>query len=792
MKNKTLAFVLAGALCASCAGETVVESYDVIPAPAKIEMEGDGGYFTVSKGTKIAVRECGDEALQADMMRNAEFLRDWIGEAAGLRLEIVTAGADEDLRGAVVLEADAELPKEGYRLEVEPDGIEIEGSAGAGMFYGAQTLRKIISVPQGRTVKIACGKIEDGPRFGYRGVHLDVSRHMFPVEFIKRYIDILALHNVNVFHWHLTDDQGWRIEIKSRPELIEKGSMRSGTVIRQEWGTSDGVPYGGYYTQEEAREIVEYAAQRYITVIPEIDMPGHMLAALTAYPELGCTGGPYEVWTRWGVSEDVLCVGKEETFKFLEDVFSEIIDIFPSEYIHVGGDECPKVRWESCPACQARIRQLGIRADKEHTAEQKLQSYAIERMEKFINSKGRKVIGWDEILEGGLAPNAAVMSWTGIAGGVKAAQMGHYVVMSPNANLYFDHYQSTEREKEPFGIGGYLTVERVYGFEPVPAQIRGTEAEHYIMGAQANLWTEYIKTGEHAEYMLLPRLAALSEVQWSSPERKDWNDFLRRMRSMVKIYDLYGYNYARHIFDVEGTFVADEATRTIQAVLTTGMGGDIWWTADGTPAADSLGRLSSGARKYEGPVTIDRDMKFSAVAVYDGKAGRVLEREFAFNKATAHPVESLSPMRPDFGGGRADVLVDGIKGDDAYRSGRWVAWYDVDMDVVIDMADAQGQVPEYSEVSFDVFVLKGDWIFGARRAEVLVSQDGREYRSVGVQEYPAMTRDDEDGIRTLTFTLEPQTARFLRIKASPEFSIPQWHGGKGNPSFLIVDEIAVK
>ena len=371
---------------------------------------------------------------------------------------------------------------------------------------------------------------------------LDCSRHFWSVDFVKKFIDLLAMHNMNTFHWHLTDDQGWRAEIKKYPRLTEVGAFRNGTVVKKDWNSNDGVRYGGYYTQEQMRDIVVYAESLGITVIPEIDLPGHMMGALAAYPHLGCTGGPYEVWTRWGISDQVLCPGKEDMFKFLEDVFTELMDIFPSEYIHIGGDECPKSEWEKCPECQARIKELGIKATKGHTAEQYLQNYVTARVQKFLNDHGRKIIGWDEILEGDLAKGATVMSWRGVKGGIQASSMGFDVIMTPNTYCYFDYYQSQDMEKEPFGIGGDLPLEKVYGYEP----LEGLDAEQqkHILGVQANLWTEYIATPEHLEYMLLPRLDALSEIQWCDPSKKDLERFKTALKdNLFKIYDTMGYNY---------------------------------------------------------------------------------------------------------------------------------------------------------------------------------------------------------------------------------------------------------
>lgn len=352
---------------------------------------------------------------------------------------------------------------------------------------------------------------------------------------------------MNTLHWHLTEDQGWRIEIKKYPKLTEIGSVRQRTVIGHNSGEYDNTPYGGFYTQEEAREIVEYAQKRYVTIIPEIDLPGHMLAALAAYPELGCTGGPYEVCPNWGVFEDVLCIGNEKTIPFLEDIMTEIIDIFPSKYIHIGGDEAPRTRWQKCPKCQALIRKEGLKADKQHTAEDRLQSYCTARIEKFLNEHGRQIIGWDEILEGDLAPNATVMSWRGSAGGIKAAQMGHDVIMTPNTYCYFDYFQSEDTKNEPYdAIGGYIPVEKVYSFDPVEGL--DEKQQKYVLGVQANVWTEYMTSPEQVEYMVLPRMAALAEVQWTQPGKKEYNNFLQRLGQLAKFYDRDGLNYAKHVF----------------------------------------------------------------------------------------------------------------------------------------------------------------------------------------------------------------------------------------------------
>jgi hexosaminidase len=394
------------------------------------------------------------------------------------------------------------------------------------------------SVVNNLTLKVPSCEITDEPRFAYRGMHLDVGRHLFPVEYIKRYIDMIALHKMNTFHWHLTEDQGWRIEIKKYPKLTEVGAFRKETIVGhagKKPAVYDGKPYGGFYTQEDIRDIVAYAKSKFITVIPEIEMPGHSLAALAAYPELSCTGGPFEVGTKWGVFDNVYCAGKEETFKFLEDVLTEVIALFPSQYIHIGGDECPKTKWAKCPLCQQRIRQEGLKDEKE------LQSYFIRRIEKFLISKGKRLIGWDEILEGGLAPEATVMSWRGTAGGIEAAKQGHDVIMSPNKYVYLDYYQC-EPEGQPLAIGGYLPLELVYSFNPQFSELNANEQKH-ILGLQGNVWSEYLSTPQYMEYMTYPRMFAISEIGWTPASKKDFEDFLARFEVQRKRYDKLGINY---------------------------------------------------------------------------------------------------------------------------------------------------------------------------------------------------------------------------------------------------------
>ncbi len=520
---------------AMAADDNRVADYNVKPLPQEVTLTQKGA-FVLTGATPIVYPE-GDEQLKND----AQFLSDYIADVTALRLTTTSA----KVKNAITLRLNKKVQgKEGYVITVDKKGVVIEGATAAGVFYGVQTLRKSIPVDKSLTeVTLPGVVVKDAPRFGYRGVMLDCARHYFPVKFVKQFIDLIAMHNMNVFHWHLTDDQGWRIEVKKYPDLAKIGSVREKTVLGHNSDVFDDTPYGGYYTQEEAREIVKYAADRFITVIPEIDMPGHMIAALAAYPDMGCTGGPYKVSPIWGIMPDVLCLGNEKTYQFCEDVLSEMMDIFPSEYIHLGGDETPNVRWKECPKCKALMA-------KENLTPGKLQGYFTNRIEKFVNSKGRRIIGWDEILDGDINQSATIMSWRGTAPGARGAKMGHDVIMSPSSHVYFDYYQTRQGEsqwEEPLLIGGNLPIERTYSLEPVPEGADAETASH-IIGVQGNLWTEYIAGPSLAEYQVLPRMGALSEVQWRPQGQKDFENYKVRQTRMLKLYDAYGLVYAKHMW----------------------------------------------------------------------------------------------------------------------------------------------------------------------------------------------------------------------------------------------------
>ncbi|WP_279066618.1 family 20 glycosylhydrolase [Alistipes finegoldii] len=773
--KKLLLTLAAGIVLCSCGSHD--PQIAIVPYPNHLEA-GRGTYRVT------------DRPVTCDSRTDERTQRAVVGFAA--RLATVTGGtnpvtvADEMPASGIRFVTDESLPAEGYELNVDGEGIEVRASQFPGFLYALQSLEQLLPAAVYGTEpapdaawEVPCVKIADAPRFAYRGMHLDVARHFFSVDEVKRYIDVMAIHKLNTLHWHLTDDQGWRIEIKRYPELTAVGSIRKATVVRKEWGTYDGTPYGGFYTQDEIRDVVKYAADRGVTVIPEIDLPGHMLAALTAYPELGCTGGPYEVWGRWGVADDVLCPGREKTFEFLEGVLTEVMELFPSEYIHIGGDECPKVRWEKCPRCQAKIRQLGLKDDGEHTAEHYLQSYVTDRIGKFLAQHGRRIIGWDEILEGRAPSDAVVMSWRGSEGGIAAAKLGHDVIMTPNSHFYFDYYQSLDTDAEPFGIGGYIPMEQVYSYDPAFPELTPEQQKH-ILGVQANLWTEYVLSDEHLEYMLLPRLAALSEVQWCLPETKDWNRFIGSFR-MDEIYSQMGYEFAKHIFGVTASYAVDPEKGGVVMTLTTQGGAPIRYTLDGSdPTASSP--------LYKAPVTIGESCTFKAAALREGMQTPVYARKFDFNKATGRRIALNAAPTLKYTYGGASLLVDGYRGGPVYSNGAWIGFLNEPLDVTIDM---QGAKP-YSAVTVESLVEKGEWVFPPSSVGVYLSDDGSEFTEAALMSVPQETAGSPDGVKPFKVLFPETSARYLRVVARTVDPIPAWHGAAGQKAHMFVDEIIVE
>ncbi len=543
-------------------------SYDIIPMPKEVKVDTTQ-LFTLTSSMGIAF-----DQNNAECTRIAQFLKEWVKEATGIELQQTPANAKSPIRFSLIAPAKkskrdkkpvalTEQQEESYTLKVDKDGILVTAYKPVGLFRAAQTLRKSLPVTKdAKKIEFPAVTITDQPRFVYRGVMLDCARHFFSVDFVKQYIDVMALHGCNQFHWHLTEDQGWRFEVKALPDLAVKGSVREKTVIGpSRMRIYDNIPYGGYYTQEECRDVVKYAAERYVNIVPEIDMPGHMQSALHVFPNLGCTGGPYPVAPYWGVMRDVLCGGNPETLTFLKTVFGELCDVFPSPYIHIGGDECPKERWQKCPKCQAKIKELGLTTETVkveggddrgsqdgRSAENKLQSYINHEIEQFLASRGRSLIGWDEILAGGLSEGAIVMSWRGTKGGVAAAKQKHRVIMSPNVFAYLDHPQLKDYGKQPRTTDSYIvSCSKIYSFEPLVPEELSDEEDDYILGYQGNLWTEQVAYPEHALYQLLPRLASMCEVQWCKPEQKDFEGWKRRLPQLKKLYDKMGLVYCNEV-----------------------------------------------------------------------------------------------------------------------------------------------------------------------------------------------------------------------------------------------------
>ena len=527
LKTWAAGLMMAGLL--SC-GESKYEtgSFQVIPLPQEITETAGAEPFIVRSSTTVCYPE-GNEKME----RTARFLADYIREVTGTQVKVGTRAGSN----CIQLSLDSTLSNpESYELTVTKDGVQLKGATEAAVFLGTQTLHKALPITEGHALgALPAGTVKDEPRFAYRGFMIDVGRHFFSVDYLKELIDVMALHNINHFHWHLTEDQGWRIEIKKYPKLTEIGATRKETITAPGSNEYDGTPVSGFYTQEEAREIVRYAADRFITVIPEIDLPGHMMAALASYPELGCTGGPYEIPTRFGVFDEVLCGGNEQTLQFAKDVLNEIMDIFPSPYIHIGGDECPKVRWEKCPKCQAKIRELGLKSTREHSKENQLQVWFMSEVEKEINARGRKMMGWDEILEGNPEPSVTVMGWTSPKASILSAQLGHPTIVTPIHYLYFSNPWINH-------IMGEASVERVYNFEPV-ADTLTLDQRKNIIGAQGCIWTEWTKDSVKMEWQMMPRIDALSELQWTQPDKKDFKQFLQRLQHQLKLYELKGWNY---------------------------------------------------------------------------------------------------------------------------------------------------------------------------------------------------------------------------------------------------------
>ncbi len=745
-------------LCTATASAHTAD-FNVVPLPLEVVTDAGQKAFVLASDTQIKA--------QKGLDREAAFLRSYISNLPG--------GAKKS-----VIKLDTELKSdnpEAYTISVTPRTVTISGASAAGVFYGIQTLRKSLPSDLSETVSLPAGKVADAPRFAYRGAHLDVVRHFFDVDQVKTFIDMLALHNINKFHWHLTDDQGWRIEIDKYPRLTEVGSRRVGTLIgRYGAGTEiDSIPVEGYYTKKQVADIIGYAAQRHIEIIPEIDLPSHMMAALASYPELGCTGGPYEVLCSWAGYKDVLCPGNDSTMTFIADVLNEVMELFPSRFIHIGGDECPKDRWRECPKCQARIAELGIKATDEATAEDLLQGYVTAFAAETARKAGKTIIGWDEILECDVPGDAVVMSWRGTDGAVKGTARGHRVIQTPNDYLYFDYYQSDNMDAEPLAIGGYIPVSRVYAFEPFTPEMSDAQKE-LVMGPQANLWTEYVPTFDHLQYMELPRMAALSEVQWSDPALKDYHSFKCRMARLFDIYDREGYKHADHIKDTDVSYSIDRDRRVLVANASVFPGHEVHYTLDGSEPT-----LQSPA--YSAPLALDKDCVFRATSFApDGTRGTTITDTLTITPTTFASCKLGYSTYSPFAFGGADALVDGLTGPDNFRGGRWVGFLGDPCDATLTLADPA----EISRISFGTCIVWPEGALEFRRAEVYGSEDGENFKLLATLDNPTQDPAQKNGAYRHFINFDPVTVKAVRVVITPCEPSGIWK------RILFVDEISAQ
>ncbi|EDP72478.1 beta-N-acetylhexosaminidase [Flavobacteriales bacterium ALC-1] len=743
--------------------KNVVESPQIIPNPSS---------QVINKGTFVFKNSIGIK-FPEELKVSANFLKSFIEEGSSINLN---KGGDIQF----ILDSKIEH-NEDYQLEVSPEVIKIKARTDQGAFYAVQTLRQLLPSEfengnfKADQVAIPCVSIKDTPQFSYRGMHLDVGRHMYSVDFIKKYIDAMAMFKMNTFHWHLTEDQGWRIEIKKFPKLQEIAAYRDETLVghySDQPHQFDGKKYGGYYTQEEVKDIVAYAQEHFVTIIPEIEMPGHSQAAIAAYPELGCTSEQVEVAKKWGVFEEIYC-SKDETFDFLEDVLDEVLELFPSKYIHIGGDEAPKIRWKTCADCQKRIKDEGLKDEHE------LQNYFITRMEKYLNSKGRQIIGWDEILEGGLAPNATVMSWRGTKGAIEAAKAGHNVVMTPTSHCYFDYYQS-ENENEPIAIGGFLSLEKVYGFNPIPEELSKEEAK-YVLGAQGNVWTEYMPTEKQVEYMIFPRILAMSEVLWSNPEQKNYDNFVSRLENFHERLDALDINYANHLYEIEGIMSLEDGNAFYELKSYT-EGKIIRYTLDGNePNANS--------KVYDSQIPIFKDCTIKAAVFNDEKQlGKSFSQSINYHKAIGAKIMIDKEPHKAYSGSGVKGLINGVSGSDSrFGDKEWLGFWGEDIEVTIDFE----KPIKINSIETRFHNGYGQWIYAPKEINFEFKLD-KGTTIIDKQELQnkdsLIVKLDYDFIMPKSIDVKVKS---IVLKVPNYGTIPKGKEGAGNKAWTFIDEIIV-
>lgn len=748
------------------------QTVSIIPQPVSIK-EGKGK-FIITKNTVIATRDEEDR-------KAASFLNQYLKNTYGFSLDIDRQESRNYIR--INTKKFIKAPdKDAYTLTVNSNGVTIEGDTYAGSFYGMQTLIQLLPLvkPVNHALEVPFISIQDYPRFDYRGTHLDVGRHFFPPSFIRKYLDYLALHKINYFHWHLTEDQGWRIEIKKYPNLVTTGAWRDGTIIGRYPGkANDNLRYGGYYTQEEVKEIVKYAADRHITVIPEIEMPGHSSAAIASYPWLSCfpeeetiiPTHPSEasklkkgkkVQETWGVFNDVYCAGNDSTFLFLQDVLDEVIPLFPSKYVHVGGDECPKANWKRCPRCQSRIKSNGLKNEHE------LQSYFIQRMEKYVNSKGKTIIGWDEILEGGLAPNAIVMSWQGEKGGIEAVRQKHFAIMCPEEFAYLNWSQT--RYEDSVTFGRFTPVEKVYNYDPIPKEITEEESR-YVMGIQGNVWTEYIKFPSTVEYNIFPRLSAIAETGWTPKAKKNWSSFEKRLPSQFKRYELWKAHYSNAFFEITPS-------------ISQAVNGVTWKLESKNKKAKIMYAADNKKVQYTKPLVINKSLDAVVTLEENGKIIDVLEQSFYINKATSKKLVLKTQPMGSYKGQGEFSLVNGVYSKKDLIFPDWLGWAGADMDATINL----GKQDYISSVKVHMLDQQPSWIYLPQYVEVFVSSNNKDFKSAG-RSSEFITDTSRTGFITIDF---PRTqARYVKIIAKNFGTIPTGQPGAGSKSLLFADEIQV-
>lgn len=769
---KRILFLFICPLLAVACNKRVVADYNVIPQVQNLSVK-DGDVYVFDSSRKLVYDN-------QDSRRSLELFAQDLEELVGIRPS-VAAGTSEDAKGNVYFTLGLQDGrKEAYSINVSSDGILVRAVAPEGIYRATRTLLKSVGTEKTSSVEFPSAEVSDWPRFGYRGLMLDVSRHFSDVEMVKRTIDMLALHQLNIFHWHLTDDQGWRIEIKSHPELTEVGAWRDDTVVGRYLGgtdyPTDGKRHGGFYTQEQIREIVAYAKERYIEIIPEIDLPGHTSAVLAAYPQLGCEDKEYKVANRWGVIRDVLCAGNPASLDLFKDIMDEVCELFPGKYIHLGGDECVKDRWKACPKCQKKIRELGLKDGSRYSKEDYLQSWFMGEVASFVQSKGKRVIGWDEILEGVPMDDSVIMSWRGTEGGITAARMGHDVVMTPTSDMYFDQSQTLASQLEEIPVGGFINVMKVYSYEPLPASLTPEQQKH-ILGCQANVWCEYMPEERIRQYQMLPRLAALSEVQWTMPERKNYKDFLKRLPKMLSIYDHYGYNYAKHIFDVACSYSVNVEKGSLEVSLST-LGNDpIYYTLDGTSPQTKKAMLYDDT-----PIVISSPSELKVSVLRNGK---FTKEETLFkldcNKATFKKVNISTTLNIMQAHLPHEILTDGIIGSLRCDDYRWMSCTGR-MSLILDL----GKSESFSRIGWVALNSQSENILVPQNVKIQISEDGKQYCTILDIEKNHEIKA-EQSVERISEEVGAQTARYIKMDFD-SYKYPD----KTSPSWVFLSELIVE